>query len=88
MLDEKYDFPVPSHPGNTDIYTLDCIGGRQVVITSLPAGKTGVTAAAVATTRVLADFRTGPLVPMRKHLLHALKVVDWTRSGPPIAKLL
>ncbi|KAG9843598.1 Pfs, NACHT and ankyrin domain protein, partial [Aureobasidium melanogenum] len=56
MLDEKYDLPVPSHPGDTNIYTLGRIGGHQVVITSLPAGKTGVTAAAVVATRMLADF--------------------------------
>ncbi|KAI4741959.1 Pfs, NACHT and ankyrin domain protein [Aureobasidium sp. EXF-12298] len=56
MLDQKYDLPVPSHPGDTNIYTLGRIGGHQVVITSLPAGKTGVTAAAVVATRMLADF--------------------------------
>ncbi|KAH0163358.1 Pfs, NACHT and ankyrin domain protein, partial [Aureobasidium melanogenum] len=65
MLDEKYDFPVPYHPGDTNIYTLGRIGGHQVVITSLPAGKTGVTMAAVVATRMLTDFpdiRSGLMV--------------------------
>ncbi|CAD0097585.1 unnamed protein product [Aureobasidium mustum] len=79
MLDEKYDFPVPSRPGDTNIYTLGRIGGHQVVITSLPAGKPGVTAAAVVATRMLADspdIRFGLMVG----------IASSTRGGPRTAR--
>lgn len=61
MLDEKHAPPKHKHPTDDNIYTLGSIreqggGDHNVVIASLPAGRYGVTPAAMAAAHMLSSF--------------------------------
>jgi nucleoside phosphorylase len=55
MLDEKHQDPIMSL-NETNVYTLGSIGGHNVVITSLPAGRLGTSSATVVATQMKLAF--------------------------------
>ena len=55
MLDEEHR-DIPGEPNDTNLYTLGCIGGHNVVIACLPAGKTGNNSAAAVAAQMKLKF--------------------------------
>jgi nucleoside phosphorylase len=57
MLDEEHH-DLPQDDYDTNLYTLGCIGGHNVVVASLPAGQTGTNSATAVAMRMKSKFRS------------------------------
>jgi nucleoside phosphorylase len=55
MLDEEHQ-DLPPHGNDSNIYTLGCIGGHNVVLACLPAGQTGTNSAAAVAMQLKTTF--------------------------------